>query len=84
TTTRSQNHCSGGEHALEEKRHTLSFEVETPPRRPDAHNRNPVLERLQQPSKKRDRTPPLRIWSPRSKRGNQPINQSSVVGLRKN
>ncbi|MCI60962.1 hypothetical protein A2U01_0082218, partial [Trifolium medium] len=30
----------------------------TPPRRPDAHNRRPALERLQQPSKKHDRTPP--------------------------
>ncbi|MCI83346.1 hypothetical protein A2U01_0104622, partial [Trifolium medium] len=30
----------------------------TPPRRPDVHNRRPALERLQQLSKKRDRTPP--------------------------
>ncbi|MCI96636.1 hypothetical protein A2U01_0117936, partial [Trifolium medium] len=30
----------------------------TPPRRPDSHNRRPALKRLQQPSKKRDRTPP--------------------------
>ncbi|MCI18127.1 hypothetical protein A2U01_0039279, partial [Trifolium medium] len=30
----------------------------TPPRRPDVHIRSPALERLQQPSKKRDRTPP--------------------------
>ncbi|MCI74745.1 hypothetical protein A2U01_0096009, partial [Trifolium medium] len=30
----------------------------TPPQRPDVHNRCPALERLQQPSKKRDRTPP--------------------------
>ncbi|MCI95995.1 hypothetical protein A2U01_0117294, partial [Trifolium medium] len=29
----------------------------TPPRRPDGHNRHPALEQLQQPSKKRDRTP---------------------------
>ncbi|MCI70217.1 hypothetical protein A2U01_0091480, partial [Trifolium medium] len=27
TATGSQNYCPGGEHALEEKRHTLSFEV---------------------------------------------------------
>ncbi|MCI48227.1 hypothetical protein A2U01_0069470, partial [Trifolium medium] len=30
----------------------------TPPRRLEVHNRRPVLERLHQPSKKRDRTPP--------------------------
>ncbi|MCI78030.1 hypothetical protein A2U01_0099300, partial [Trifolium medium] len=30
----------------------------TPPRRLDGHNRRPALELLQQPSKKRDRTPP--------------------------
>ncbi|MCI92379.1 hypothetical protein A2U01_0113675, partial [Trifolium medium] len=30
----------------------------TPPRLPDVHNRRPVLERLQPPNKKRDRTPP--------------------------
>ncbi|MCI77853.1 hypothetical protein A2U01_0099123, partial [Trifolium medium] len=30
----------------------------TPPRRLEVPNRRPVLERLQQPSKKRDRTPP--------------------------
>ncbi|MCI86909.1 hypothetical protein A2U01_0108190, partial [Trifolium medium] len=29
----------------------------TPPRRPDSHNMRPALERLQQPSKKCDRTP---------------------------
>ncbi|MCH87577.1 hypothetical protein A2U01_0008450 [Trifolium medium] len=30
----------------------------TPPRRQDTHNRRPALEWLQQPNKKRDRTPP--------------------------
>ncbi|MCI74663.1 hypothetical protein A2U01_0095927, partial [Trifolium medium] len=30
----------------------------TPPRRADVHNRRPILERLQQPNRKRDRTPP--------------------------
>ncbi|MCI53300.1 hypothetical protein A2U01_0074546, partial [Trifolium medium] len=29
-----------------------------PPQRLDNHNRRPALERLQQPSKKHDRTPP--------------------------
>ncbi|MCI80484.1 hypothetical protein A2U01_0101755, partial [Trifolium medium] len=41
----------------------------TPPRRPDAHNRRPALERLQQPSKKRDRTPPREDRVSPSKKG---------------
>ncbi|MCI24651.1 hypothetical protein A2U01_0045836, partial [Trifolium medium] len=41
----------------------------TPPRRLEVHNRRPVLERLQQPSKKRDRTPPLEDRVSPSKRG---------------
>ncbi|MCI15146.1 hypothetical protein A2U01_0036282, partial [Trifolium medium] len=41
----------------------------TPPRRPDVHNMHPALERLQQPSKKRDRTPPHEDRVSPTKRG---------------
>ncbi|MCI54265.1 hypothetical protein A2U01_0075514, partial [Trifolium medium] len=42
---------------------------QSPPRRPDVHNRRPALERLQQPSKKRDRTPPREDRVSPSKKG---------------
>ncbi|MCI32660.1 hypothetical protein A2U01_0053874, partial [Trifolium medium] len=41
----------------------------TPPRRLDVHNRRPALERLQQPNKKRDRTPPREDRVSPSKKG---------------
>ncbi|MCI87585.1 hypothetical protein A2U01_0108869, partial [Trifolium medium] len=41
----------------------------TPPRRPDVHNKRPALERLQQPSKKRGRTPPREDRVSPSKKG---------------
>ncbi|MCI68375.1 hypothetical protein A2U01_0089636, partial [Trifolium medium] len=43
-----------------------------PPRRDNNHQKRPALERPQQPSKKRDRTPPRedRV-SPTAKKGNQ-------------
>ncbi|MCI66253.1 hypothetical protein A2U01_0087511, partial [Trifolium medium] len=55
----------------------------TPPRRPDAHIRRPALERLQQPSKKRDRTPPREDRVSPSKKGNLSNDRSNVVGLHK-
>ncbi|MCI85865.1 hypothetical protein A2U01_0107144, partial [Trifolium medium] len=39
------------------------------PRRPEVHNRRPALERLQQPSKERDRTPPREDRVSPSKKG---------------
>ncbi|MCI46304.1 hypothetical protein A2U01_0067544, partial [Trifolium medium] len=41
----------------------------TPPRRLEVHNRRPILERLQQPTKKRDRTPPSEDRVSPSKKG---------------
>ncbi|MCI37597.1 hypothetical protein A2U01_0058821, partial [Trifolium medium] len=41
----------------------------TPPRSLDIHNRRPALERLQPPSKKRDRTPPREERVSPSKKG---------------
>ncbi|MCI47772.1 hypothetical protein A2U01_0069014, partial [Trifolium medium] len=41
----------------------------TPPRRPDTHNRCPALERLQQPTKKRDLTAPREDKVSPSKKG---------------
>ncbi|MCI58654.1 hypothetical protein A2U01_0079909, partial [Trifolium medium] len=41
----------------------------TPPRRLEVHSRRPVLEWLQQPTKKRDCTPPREDRVPPSKKG---------------
>ncbi|MCI50831.1 hypothetical protein A2U01_0072075, partial [Trifolium medium] len=46
-----------------------SSRSKTPPRRLDVHNRRPALERLQQPSKKRDCNPPREDRVSPSKKG---------------